>query len=489
MRRPLGICLSLTIVLMTVGPLLAAADGPPKLAEETLDGQIVTPAGVFDSWADYIASDYFQDRGGRCGVTVEPPSLSFPELGGGGGTPSDCSYGANDPDPVYDPSVARYRIPVVVHVIMNTSVAGFISEGTVQDQIEILNEDFLAITGTNGANGTDVAIEFYLATRDPQGNPTNGITYSTNNTWFNDGGSYWNTLAWDTNVYANIYTNTAGGNLGYVPDLPQGGIAGSNADRVVCLWNAFGRNAPIGPPYNQGRTVTHEVGHYLGLYHTFSGGCGSATACYTSGDRVCDTNPESGSRFGCPGGQTSCGSTDPIHNYMDYTDDLCMEEFTPEQARRIRCSLEHYRSNLYLPALCGNNVIDDGEECDDGNNVSGDGCDAACFAELPPTEVSAPGSPEPFIFTGKKTMIWEDAAGNGVVAYNLYRGTLSDLRSAGDYGFCMQSGLPNPSATHPFKPPVGSAYFYVVTGENSFGEGTLGYVSGGDERANTAACP
>jgi len=150
----------------------------------------------------------------------------------------------------------------------------------------------------------------------------------------------------------NIYTNQAGGNLGYVPFLPMnagGALVGGLSDRVVILWTSFGRNGPIGPPYNQGRTVTHEVGHYLGLEHTFSGGCASATppGCYTSGDYLCDTNSESGPNFGCPTNPTSCGSPDPITNYMDYTDDLCMEMFTVEQSRRMRCALTSYRTNLY----------------------------------------------------------------------------------------------------------------------------------------------
>ena len=133
------------------------------------------------------------------------------------------------------------------------------------------------------------------------------------------------------------------GNLGYVPSLPQGGIAGSNSDRVVILHSTFGRNAPLNP-FHLGRTVTHEVGHYLGLEHTFSGGCSNG---YTSGDLISDTNPESSPTYGCPGSRTSCGSAAPIHNYMDYSDDICMNQFTPEQSNRMRCSLINYRPDLY----------------------------------------------------------------------------------------------------------------------------------------------
>ena len=115
-------------------------------------------------------------------------------------------------------------------------------------------------------------------------------------------------------------------------------------DRVVVAWDTFGRNAPQAP-YNQGRTTTHEIGHYLGLLHTFDNRCGSS-ACYTTGDLICDTNPVSRANYGCPTSASSCSTTDPVHNYMDYTDDTCMWEFSSEQARRMRCTLEHWRPNL-----------------------------------------------------------------------------------------------------------------------------------------------
>jgi hypothetical protein len=264
---------------------------------------------------------------------------------------ADCTLFVTDPKAEYDPTVVKYRIPVVVHVIQHTNGDGNLSNALVQSGIDILNEDFLALSGTNGQNGVDVQIEFYLATEDPGGSPTTGITRSTNNTWFIDSGSYWNTLAWDTNRYMNIYTNDPGGALGYVPGLPQSGVVGSSADRVVVYWAAFGRNAIGGEPYDQGRTLTHEVGHYLGLEHVFWGGCaaGGSPGCYSNADLICDTNPQSFPQFGCPGGADSCAGLGPdnITNYMDYTDDLCMEEFTAEQARRMRCTLEHWRPDLF----------------------------------------------------------------------------------------------------------------------------------------------
>lgn len=295
----------------------------------------------FSSWSSYTSSPAFQSLGLRCGAPeFDPLRFSTFML-----APSDCAYGSTTNLPQYDPGVT-YTIPVVVHVIQRTNGQGFISENKVRSQIDILNEDFLAISGSNGAQGNNALIQFELATVDPNGQATSGVTYSTNNTWFNDGGNYWNSLAWDTDNYLNIYTNNASGNLGYVPDIPQGGgLVGTNADRVVVLWSSFGDNGPIGPPFNQGRTTTHEVGHYLGLYHTFDGGCQGGN-CNTNGDLICDTNAESQPTNGCPGNKTSCGSSDPIHNYMDYSNDLCMWEFTPGQINRMRCTLENWRPNL-----------------------------------------------------------------------------------------------------------------------------------------------
>lgn len=112
--------------------------------------------------------------------------------------------------------------------------------------------------------------------------PTSGITYSTNNSWFQDSGNYWDALAWDTNRYMNVYTNAVPCCYGYVSGFPSEGIAGQTDDRIVLWWEAVGRDATDGWPLNMGRTATHEVGHYLGLYHTFCGGCGT-TSCHATG--------------------------------------------------------------------------------------------------------------------------------------------------------------------------------------------------------------
>ncbi|MFI4917150.1 MAG: M43 family zinc metalloprotease [Phycisphaerales bacterium JB060] len=304
---------------------------------------VISPVGQAQDAMPF--ADYFRQDHTRCGT---PDPRLLPGLD----SPSDCSLFSTNPDSAYDPGVGVYRIPVVVHVIQRTDGTGFIPDARVRSQIDILNEDFRAIAGTLGEPGADCGIEFYLAVEDPDGNPTDGIINITNNTWYNDSGRYWETLAWDTNRYLNIYTNSAGGYLGYVPDLPQGGIVGDDADRVVVLHEAFGRDAPL-RPFNLGRTATHEVGHYLGLYHTFDGGCGSASSCDTTGDLICDTNGQSSPTWGCPSSSSSCGMPAPFDNYMDYSDDRCMNKFTPDQARRMRCTLENYRPDVYSAASAG----------------------------------------------------------------------------------------------------------------------------------------
>ncbi|HUU98605.1 MAG TPA: thrombospondin type 3 repeat-containing protein [Phycisphaerae bacterium] len=355
------IAAAVAVLFATASSAVAQKPRAVQSIRETPDGKIVVDGAVFGSWEEFGTSELFRQKGLRCG-TAAP--VMGPE---GRGDPSDCSLYGTNPADEYDPSVEKYRIAVVVHVIQDSGGTGYISESQVQSQIDILNEDYLALPGAPGEEGTDIQIEFFLADEDPDGNPTNGITYTTNDTWFNDEGAYYEALAWNPHRYLNIYTNTASGYLGYVAFFPQEGGVGSNADRVVIHYAAFGRNSPW-YPYDQGRTATHEIGHYVGLFHTFQDGCGDPVACYTTGDCICDTNPEEAEVYECPANQESCDSPDPIHNYMDYTDDRCMTNFTPEQARRARCTMEHYRPDLNRFSDCNDNGINDAQDIADGTS-------------------------------------------------------------------------------------------------------------------------
>ncbi|MFT7465377.1 MAG: hypothetical protein ACI9EF_003743, partial [Pseudohongiellaceae bacterium] len=329
--------------------LLAAPLLTPAVAQDVPPGSapVITVAGQeFFSWDEYKQSELFRTAGLRCN-TEHPEGAQF-----SAGDPSDCSYGFSNPSAEYAPT-SVINIPVVIHCMYASDGTGFVPESAMETQIVQLNERFRAFAGGVGSLGYDSLIQFHLATEDEFGNPSNGMTYRMNDTFFNDGGQYWNSLAWDTNRYLNMYTNNAAGNLGYVPFLPQqgGSSVGSPADRVVVLWSTVGADAPIGFPYDQGTIAAHEVGHYLGLFHTFQGGCSHPVSCASTGDRICDTNPSSSAAFFC-NPINSCNLADPFENYMSYGDP-CMTEFTPEQILRMRCTLEHYRPDLAVDEAPG----------------------------------------------------------------------------------------------------------------------------------------
>ncbi len=345
---PASLLLAALACVGTTPAVAADVASSASSASVTFAAPIVFDGVTYPSWSDYVRSDVFREQGRRCAA----PDVFAEETDVLLGAPSDCSLFNTNPAPEYDPT-SPIMLTCVVHVIRSNSGSGDVPDALIHSQIDILNEDYQALVGSYGENGDDAMIQFELATVDPDGAPTTGITRTDNTTWYNDSGTYYDTLAWDPTRYINIYTNTAGGYLGYVPFLPQDGGVGSNADRIVCLWSAFGRDAPIGPPYDQGRTLTHEMGHYLGLFHTFQSGCTTASepGCYTTGDRICDTNPEADPNFGCPSSRSTCSSPDPFDNYMDYSDDVCMERFTLEQINRIRCTIENYRGDLFSPSV------------------------------------------------------------------------------------------------------------------------------------------
>jgi hypothetical protein len=282
-----------------------------------------------------------QQSPGSPGFVCGTPSLS--ELGPAVhfGSPTDCDYNTNTAGNQYDPGYVM-RIPVVWHIIHQTGGFGNVSDARIFSQMQYLNDSYRAGLGPNG---TDSMIEFYLATEDPNGQPTSGITRTANNTWFNDSGSYAAALSWDTNRYLNIYTLNplgGGGVIGYVTNLPQGGIVGTADDAVRMLHSAIDSS-------NFPHVTAHEIGHHFGLWHTFQGGCPNSD-CQTQGDLICDTNAQDSIDYVCGTNATSCGglAINP-NNFMTYQDAPCVWEFTAGQIQRMRCTLEHWRPNLYTP--------------------------------------------------------------------------------------------------------------------------------------------
>ncbi|MEW5249080.1 zinc metalloprotease [Microbulbifer discodermiae] len=251
----------------------------------------------------------------RCGTkhpTTEEAALKERHLSNLRGKPGSGGDSGYTPRPAGSVSV-----DVHFHVITDTSNNGALSSGDINNQMNVLNAAF-----------ADTPFTFNLAS----------TTTTANNAWYNlNSGSAEETAmksalrvgdATDLNIYV---ANIGGGLLGWAT-FPSNYASNPVRDGVVVLTGSLpGGDAA---PYNEGDTMTHEVGHWLGLYHTFQGGCNG------DGDFVADTPAERSPANGCPVGRDSCtkgknaSGLDPIHNFMDYTYDSCMYEFTTGQSNR-----------------------------------------------------------------------------------------------------------------------------------------------------------
>jgi hypothetical protein len=246
------------------------------------------------------------------------------------------------------------RIPVVVHVVWNTAEQN-ISDAQIQSQINVLNQDFRMKNADIDQVPTvwkpirgDARIEFFLATTDPDGNPTNGIIRTqTQVASFSKAGNpvkfaaKGGSDAWPASQYLNIWvcqlTNEGGDPLLGYAQFPGGP---ASTDGVVILHRAFGTTGTVKIPYHKGRTATHEIGHWLNLFHIWGD---DGTGCSGS-DEVGDTPNQAGPNYGCPSfPSVSCGNDpngDMFMNYMDYADDACMRMFTVGQITRMQATLD-----------------------------------------------------------------------------------------------------------------------------------------------------
>lgn len=284
----------------------------------------------------------------------------------------------------------QVTIPVVFHVIWKTAAQN-ISDTYILAQLSQLNKDYSKTNSDTGsvpaafkpvAANTD--IQFCLAQRDPNGNPTTGITRTQTavNVFCSGDSMKHNSTGghdiWDRNLYLNIWICNLGCNLLGYATFPGGNLA---TDGVVVHYGTVGSiltpnpfNWGSGINYKWGRSATHETGHWLQLKHIFEGGCVGLNnnTCLNQGDQVCDTPPEfvastGGPTYGCPVSptQNTCTETSPFPspytsdqldmwmNYMDYVDDDCMYMFTLGQKGRIQSLFNNNGSRLSLNSSNG----------------------------------------------------------------------------------------------------------------------------------------
>lgn len=261
---------------------------------------------------------------------------------------------------------AVLSIPVVVHVIWTDNDQN-ISDAQVLSQIDVLNEDFRRLNADSSLTrpefdslAADMEIEFCLATTDPNGNPTSGINRVNSPSggqlfgFFGPqddvkSGSTGGVDPWPTDQYLNIWVCNL---LPILAGYAQFPGEDSLTDGVVVGYNFFGNTGTVTSPYNKGRTTTHEVGHWIGLRHIWGDG-----DC-TMDDFVADTpGADDNNSGGCLNVKNSCTDSivdydDMVENYMDYSNDSCMNMFSNGQKARAWSFMNTDRLALFTSQGC-----------------------------------------------------------------------------------------------------------------------------------------
>jgi predicted small secreted protein len=223
------------------------------------------------------------------------------------------------------------NVPVVFHVVASgpSEAEGNVSDEIINEQIRILNESF---NGGSGATATPFTFTLVETTR----------TISPALTAMNIGSAIERQVKENLRrggpETLNIYSAApSDGVLGYAY-FPWDFMRDPTLDGVVILFETLPQGSL--PPYNEGDTLVHEVGHWLGLFHSFQGSCSALN------DNISDTPAENRPAFGCPVGRNTCAGDsdpDPVNNFMDYSDDFCLFDFTPQQVQRMDILAQRFR--------------------------------------------------------------------------------------------------------------------------------------------------
>ena len=286
----IALCLIVTAILLFSSSAMAAGEG--AITFLGMDGEVMT--------------------GQRCG-TVSPTAEQVKAV----------QQDIMGRDAIAIPCIVT--VPVAFHILRhNNGVTGDIGDFDILAQLDVLNAAYAS---------TSFQFELHSIER------VNNTTWAAMNSTLTEI-AVKQALAIDPAHVLNIYTCTdCQGYLGW-SYFPNTYPENSYMHGVVALYSSFPGGSSV--PYNEGDTVTHEAGHYLGLYHTFQGGCSAP------GDQVDDTPYEASPAFGCPVGRDTCSAAgvDPIHNFMDYSDDACMDHFTTGQDDRMDSMIAAYKPSL-----------------------------------------------------------------------------------------------------------------------------------------------
>jgi hypothetical protein len=305
--------------------LLVACGTDAESINPALSSDVSEPFII--GYEEYESQQEFIESGKRCDNELTDLEVDLIEreleIRGMYATP----FGRTVATPSGVPATTGEVINVRFHVIERSNGVGSLTQADVNDQMDILNDAYASTGFSFNLQSTDFTTDNVFAGMSPGTNAERQAKSALRQGSAND---------------LNIYTADIGGGLLGWATFPWDYAADPVMDGVVVLFDSLPGGSAA--PYNEGDTLVHEVGHWIGLYHTFQGGCGAAR----NSDRVSDTPKERSPAYGCPVNRDSCSTdagSDPVRNFMDYTDDSCMNEFSSRQDRRIDAIYSLYRFN------------------------------------------------------------------------------------------------------------------------------------------------